>query len=218
MTKSPIVGAKVGPPPVVRVVSKFRGRDAPRRMVSERTRAAREALSRSWKIDAALVGLMVLLAVVGMGLTQASESGAWEYWLVALSVYMVVGVTRVTLRAWRDEAPMLPRVLGALAHWFAPLFIMGALLYLEGLEAISRDAASVSALLLLALSCLTAGIHLDVLFLPLGLVLTAMAVALMVLQESLVLLWVAVLLVAVLAVAVFYFGGRARATYAAGLD
>ena len=47
-----------------------------------------------WKIRLGVLCTMLVLALIGMGLTQASESGAWEYWLFVVVVYAGLGIWR----------------------------------------------------------------------------------------------------------------------------
>ena len=77
---------------------------------------------------------------------------------------------------------------------------------LERREIVDRDSASYFALMLLALTCVMAGVHIDWLLLVVGVVLTIMLVALATLERFSV--WIIMVLVACLAATFFYFKSR----------
>ena len=47
-----------------------------------------------WKIRLSVLCAMLVLALVGMGFTQASESGSWELWLFIVLVYAALSLWR----------------------------------------------------------------------------------------------------------------------------
>ncbi len=101
-----------------------------------------------------------------------------------------------------------------MAHWGALIGFLAVLLLLERREIINRDSASYFALMLLALSCVMAGVHIDWLLLVVGVVLTIMLVAMATLEQFSV--WIIMILVVCLAAAFFYLkskrGGSAGET------
>ncbi len=152
---------------------------------------------------------MLLLALVGMGLSQALEKGAWWYWLFVIVVYAALGLWRSTSRGkeagYNQFAKLITRELG---HWAILLAFLGLVLLLERQEIIPRSAASDISLLLLALTCCLAGVHFDWLLLIVGIVLTIMLVAMSTLEQYTLVLWVIMILVAIGAAAIFYFKSK----------
>jgi hypothetical protein len=157
---------------------------------------------------------MLVLALVGMGLSQALEEGAWEYWLFVVVVYAALGLWRSTSKARQAGQTVRKLISRELAHWAILLGFLAVLLLLERREIINRQSASDFALLLLALSCCLAGIHFDWLLMIVGVVLTVMLVAMATLEQYSVVLWIIMILVVIAAAAFFYFKSKGRGSVA----
>ena len=79
---------------------------------------------------------------------------------------------------------------------------------LERREIVNRDSASYFALMMLALTCCLAGVHVDWLLLVLGIVLMIMSVAMAMLEQYSLVLWLIMIVVAGLGAAFFYFQSK----------
>ena len=157
-----------------------------------------------WKLRFGVLCVMLVLALVGMGMTQASESGAWEYWLFVVLVYAALGLWKCFRRA-KQTGQSIPKSIGReLSHWATLIGFLAVLLLLERREVVNRQSASYFALMLLALSCFMAGVHIDWLLLVVGVVLAIMLVAMATLEQFSVVLWIIMIAVAGLAAAFFY--------------
>src|SRR5262245_50439415 len=128
---------------------------------------------RHWRIGAVVAAIMVGLVMVGLGLATASPSLAPRYWLWLVPVFGLLSV----LTAWigSPDRPKLGfRAVGRqLLHW---LVIGGAVAFdfwLRGTGEEAGLAAGFDALLLLAVGCFLAGVHLEAIFALVGLLLTA---------------------------------------------
>jgi len=122
----------------------------------------------SWKIAGTAAAIMVVLALLGVGLATADVRFARDYWMALVPIYGLLCV----FTAWKRERPGDRLVLRQLLHWGA---IAGAValdfsIRSTGLE--TQVATGLNALMLLALGCFLAGVHLDWLFVPVGLLLT----------------------------------------------
>lgn len=170
-----------------------------------------------WKIQFYTLCGMLLLALVGMGLSQALEKGAWWYWLFVIVVYAALGLWRSTSKARKQDKSIRKLITRELGHWAILLAFLGVVLLLERQEIITRPAASDISLLLLALSCCLAGVHFDWLLMIVGIVLTIMLVGMSTLEQYTLVLWVIMILVAIGAAAFFYFksksGGSAMESF-----
>ena len=120
---------------------------------------AKPCRSLHWKIEFILLTLMLLVALVGMAVTQASVSGAWEYWLFAVILFGGVGTFRDFKWARQARKPVWAALAKQILHWAVLLLVMKALFWMERYNAISREAASLSAMLLLATTSIHAGVH-----------------------------------------------------------
>ena len=161
-----------------------------------------------WKIRLAVLVAMLVLALAGMGLSQASEAGAWEYWLFVVVIYATLGLWRSSRHAKQTGQSIRKSIVRELAHWGTLIGFLAVLLYLERREIINRDSASYFALMLLALSCVMAGVHIDWLLLVVGVVLTIMLLAMATLEQFSVVLWIIMLIVAGLAATFFYIKSK----------
>ena len=156
-----------------------------------------------WKIQLGVLCAMLLLALLGMGLSQSSEKGAWGYWLFVVFVYAALGLWRSTRRAKLQGQPVRALIVLELAHWGVLLAFLAVLLLLE-----RQESASDFALMLLALSCCLAGVHFDWLLMIVGGVLTVMVVAMATLEQYSVVLWIIMILVVIAAAAFYYFKSK----------
>jgi len=122
----------------------------------------------SWRVAGSAAAIMVVLALLGVGLATADVRFARDYWMALVPVYGLLCV----FTAWKRERPGDRLVLRQLLHWggIAGAVALDFSIRSTGLE--TQVASGLNALLLLALGCFLAGVHLDWLFVPVGLLLT----------------------------------------------
>lgn len=161
---------------------------------------------RAWKVRLITLCVMLVLALAGIGFTQATESGAWEYWLFVIVVYAALGLWRSTRSAKQAGQSIKKSIAKELSHWATLLAFLAALLLLERREIINRDSASYFAVMLLALTCCLAGVHIDWLLLVVGISLTIMLLSMAMLEQLSA--WIIMILVACLAVGFFYLKSK----------
>ena len=178
--------------------------DIEEKVIDESGTSEQAASGGNWKIRLGVLCTMLVLALVGMGLTQASESGAWEYWLFVVVVYAGLGTWRGARSARRAGRSVGKSIGRELAHWGTLACFLAVLLLLVRREIINRDSASYFALMLLAFSCCMAGLHIDWLLMIVGIVLTIMLVALATLEQLTAVLWIFMVFV-VCAAAMFFY-------------
>lgn len=179
---------------------------------AEKTPAEKTGSGHNWKTQCYVLCGMLFLALVGMGLTQALENGAWEYWLFVVIVYAALGLWRSSGKAKQQGQPIKQLISRELAHWMILLAFMGVVVLLERKEIINRDSASYIALMFLGLGCCLAGIHFDWMLMIVGVVLAVMTVALATLEQYTVVVWVIMVLTVIAAVAYFYFKSKDQAS------
>jgi hypothetical protein len=116
-----------------------------------------------------MAGAMAFLALVGTGVTLADASWARTYWLSLVPVYGVLCV----FAAWYSTGRFTGSVIRQILHWLsvAVAITLDFALLRRGEQATAG--AGLSSLLILALGCLLAGIHLEWLFGLVGLLLLA---------------------------------------------
>jgi hypothetical protein len=150
-------------------------------------------------VATALAIVMMLLALVGAGAALANVGWAERYWLYLVPVFGAI----CTAAAWFHTRSFDRTVLRQVLHWLAVGVVIAIdFRYLNRSGEQPSGATGLSALLILALGCLLAGIHLEWTFALVGLLLLAIAIFVAVAQEymALVLLVGVLLIAAVLAV------------------
>jgi hypothetical protein len=138
-------------------------------------------IHRSWTIATIVAVIMVLLALLGVGLTTTSSSFAATYWVSLVPVYGILCVGTAWLRASVAGRPQHVLVVRQGLHWVAIAIALGLDFYIRGTGEETGVAAGLNALLVLALGCFLAGIHLEWLFAVVGVLL---AVTLVIVAKS----------------------------------
>lgn len=113
--------------------------------------------------------IMVVLALLGIGLATTNPQLARNYWVSLVPIYGVLCV----VTAWRRSQQSGERlVLRQVLHWLAIAGFVALDFTIRGTGVESQNSAGLNALMLLALGCLLAGVHLDWSFVFVGLLLT----------------------------------------------
>jgi hypothetical protein len=157
--------------------------------------------SRSWGLASIVAAIMVLLALLGVAFTNGRYDFAQTYWIALVPVFGLMCVGTAYARTRHEGGLRMHAVFRQVLHWAG----IGIALWLDflirrtGEE--SAQAAGLNAVLLLALGCFLAGVHLDWLF---GVVGVLIVLALVLVAKAEQYLWV-----------IFVVGGLAIALLAA---
>ena len=121
-------------------------------------------------------------------MTLADAAWARTYWLTLVPIFGLMCI----VAAWKDTADPNRMVVRQTLHWLSVgLAIILDFSFLQGRGEQTAAATGLSSLLILALGCLLAGIHLDWLFAAVGLLLFVMLIIFSIAQEYLVLAFLA---------------------------
>ena len=152
-------------------------------------------------VAAILAVIMMLLALIGAGASLANLSWTERYWLYLVPVFGLI----CTIAAWFHTRSIDRTVLRQILHWLAVGVVVAVnYRYLSRSGEQTSGATGLSSLLILALGCLLAGIHLEWTFALVGLLLLLTAIIVAVAQEYMALvLLIGFLLIAVILV-VYY--------------
>jgi len=163
--------------------------------VSEAAVAA--TASPFWKRATAVALVMVVLALVGVALATAKPLLARNYWVSLVPVYGLL----CAFTAWRRSQQGGERlaVVRQILHWLGIAGAVALDFYVRGTGIESQVSSGLDALMLLALGCFLAGVHLEWSFVGVGLLLT---LTLLVVAKAQQYLWL-LLLLGVLALAGF---------------
>jgi hypothetical protein len=159
---------------------------------------------------------MVLLALLGVGLATLNASLARKYWMTLVPIYGVLCTVTAWRRSQQAGAAGGKLVLRQVLHWLA---IGGAVLLdfsIRGSGVETQLSSGFNALLLLALGCFLAGVHLDWSFTLVGLLLALTLVCAAKAEQYLWLVFiVGVLVIGALLAAWRMFGGGSARSQAA---
>ena len=148
---------------------------------------------------------MVLLAMVGAAVTLADAAWARTYWLALVPIFGVM----CTIAAWDDARSLDRMVVRQILHWLSVgLAIILDFNFLQARGEQTAAATGLSSLLILALGCLLAGIHLDWLFAVVGLLLLLMVALVSIAQEYLAMIFLLGVLIIVLLLGAQWFARR----------
>jgi hypothetical protein len=143
-------------------------------------------VSRSWTVGTAAAVGMALLALLGVGLTTSSASIAPTYWICLVPVYGAACVAIAWARG-RQHGKLAWSAAGRqVLHWAGIAIALGLDFLVRRTGEESGMAAGMNALLLLALGCYLAGVHLEWVFALVGVLLT---VALIIVTKADQYLW-----------------------------
>jgi hypothetical protein len=131
----------------------------------------------------AMVAVLVLLAAIGVGVTNFSPQYGYHYWLAMVPVFAFVNLltswTRVSAGGGNVGSILLAQGL----HWAGALAAIYVIFLLFDMNWLSDQEAGVMALLVLALSAFLAGVHTDWYFCVVGLALGGIVVSAVLVQE-----------------------------------
>jgi len=158
----------------------------------------------SWKVTGTIALIMVGLALLGVGVSALDAPLARKYWMILIPVYGVLCTVTAWRRSQQAGASGGAHVLRQVLHW---LGIGGAVLidfWIRGAGGDSQQTAGFNALLLLALGCFLAGVHLDWSF---GLVGLLLALTFVVAAKAQQYLWL-LFIVGIVVIGVLFFAWR----------
>ena len=143
---------------------------------------------------------MVILALIGVGLTMANSAISATYWVSMVPIYGLLCVVTAWYRSVPGGGGAGPSlVLRQVFHWLGIGGALGLGFFFRTHGEETDTAAGLNALLLLALGCYLAGVHLERLFILVGLLLAA---TLLVVAEVEEYLWLVLVTGAVAIVAI----------------
>jgi hypothetical protein len=158
-----------------------------------------EAWKRLFELEEAVLVASVVLAVIGIGITEFSPARSYRYWLGMIVAFAIVSLALGWLKARRvGRDPK--RLLGVqLLHWVATWAAVFALFLILGAGRLNFDNIGLVTLIVLALSTVLEGIRVDWRFSLVGLLLGSTAVTAAYVEAS---IWLLILLAALIIVAI----------------
>jgi hypothetical protein len=118
-------------------------------------------LSRLWVVGTAVAVGMALLALLGVGLTTSSAAIAPTYWICLVPIYGAACIALAWARGRQPGKLAWSEAGRQVLHWAGIAIALGLDFLIRGTGEESGVAAGMNALLLLALGCFLAGVHLE---------------------------------------------------------
>jgi hypothetical protein len=146
-----------------------------------------------------LLSVMLLLAMMGMGVAQAFERRGWLVWSFITIAYGGISLWLAWRQVVSTGESFWPEASQHIFHWLGLFLGLKVMFALEAMGFLDRIVVSDVALLMLALTCYFAGVHLHWLFLIVALFAGLMAYLNASFTEN---MWLSTAFVAVLAVGV----------------
>lgn len=138
-----------------------------------------------WKARLIVALLMLLLAFLGMVVTDVRSTGGWDYWKKIVPVYAVLALW-LSWYVKRKTQTISPIMLWhELLHWFGLIAAVYLISYYVHLGIMSRFIAGLFQLTLLSLGVFLAGIYIEATFLFIGIMLGLFALLAAVVVEYL---------------------------------
>jgi len=128
-------------------------------------------VQRSWIVASVIAGIMVLLALLGVALTTTGRSAAPPYWISLAPIFGVLCVGTAWARQRHGVGLGHAEVIRQIFHWLGVAMALGLDFMVRGTGEETGHAAGLNAMLLLALGCFLAGVHLEWHFSIVGLLL-----------------------------------------------
>jgi hypothetical protein len=157
-------------------------------------------MSKSWKTATTAAIIMVLLAMGGVALSTARSASAQTYWIILVPIYGVLCMATAWARTRNNPQARRPGLIRQFFHWLAIAAALGVDFLIRSSGEETAAAAGQNAVLLLALGCFLAGVHLEWLFALVGVLLT---LALIVIVQANQYMWLIFLVGVFTIVAIF---------------
>ena len=165
-----------------------------------------------WKARLGVGIAMLLLAFLGMVVTDIHTDGGWGYWEWIVPVYAMLALW-LSWFVRRKKETISPITLGhELLHWIGVIAAVFLASYFIKLGVFSRFLAGIVDLLLLSLGVFLAGIYIESTFLLIGLVLGCFAWVSAVIVQYLYAVMIPVLLGAFLIIGIMIWMSHKKAS------
>ncbi|MGA7872215.1 MAG: hypothetical protein WCA22_15115 [Candidatus Binatus sp.] len=108
-----------------------------------------------------IVGVLCVLVMVGLFLTNVNHLEARFYWSAMFPVFLGVSLWHELLGPSRHEGPVWKRILRQALHWLGPIVAVRIIFLQLARGQMDADAVALMTLVILAVTCFMAGVHMD---------------------------------------------------------
>lgn len=128
-----------------------------------------------WQARLGVALAMLILAFIGMVVTDLNQTGGWDYWKWVIPIYAILALWLSWYTRKRSDALRPVTIWHELLHWTGLILAVVIVSYLQHLGTISRFAAGLFDLVLLSLAVFLAGIYIEATFFVIGIALGLLA-------------------------------------------
>lgn len=151
-----------------------------------------------FKLEDAVLILLLILSLVGIGITDFSSHDGYGYWLIMVLVFALCAIVIAWSKSKRDEFfDFTTIVKEQFMHWFTSLCVVGGVFLLEQSGRFDEGSASLVILLILSLSSILDGIRVGLRFSLVGLFLGVSSIIMAYLENF---MWLEILFAIAIAV------------------
>jgi hypothetical protein len=111
-----------------------------------------------------IIGALCVLVMIGLFLTNVSHLHARYYWSAMFPIFGIVCLWHELLGPAVDPIPLWRRVLRQALHWLGPIVAVQIIFLQLARGQIDADAVALVTLVILAVTCFMAGVHMDASF------------------------------------------------------
>ncbi len=108
-----------------------------------------------------IVGVLSVLIMIGLFLTNVNHLQARFYWSAMFPIFGIVSVWHQLNGPRRHERPLWKLILRQTLHWLGPIVAVRIIFLQLTRGQMSADAVALVTLVILAVTCFMAGVHID---------------------------------------------------------
>lgn len=124
-----------------------------------------------WKPRLFVGLIMIILAFLGLIITEIKQDGAWEYWRVLCVIFAVLSISLHIFLRKREMVTYFGTIWHEVLHWLGLFLCVTIISVMVEVGFLARFVSSITVLMLLALTTYLAGIYMEVTLVFVGIML-----------------------------------------------
>ncbi|MGC2443038.1 hypothetical protein [Candidatus Binatus sp.] len=108
-----------------------------------------------------IVGALCVLVMIGLFLTNVSHLHARYYWSAMFPIFGIVCLWHELVGSGGDPVPVWRRILRQVLHWLGPIVAVQIIFLQLARGQMDADSVALVTLVILAVTCFMAGVHMD---------------------------------------------------------
>lgn len=152
--------------------------------------------SHPWRIRTIIGLLMLILAFIGLIITDTNRDGAWIYWRIMSPIYAILSIGLSWYLRNKKTFQLKVEIWQEILHWIGLILAVYIISTFVNIGLIGRFEAGLMVLIVLAVTTFLAGIYHDVIFMILGAILAIFSIGAALLNQYLYTIMLPITLVA----------------------